>query len=140
MVRRPTSAFCVARAAAGGENTWNFMFAFETWYKGGWMSTHADELAFIFHNTEYIGAMYAGESTKKMQDLIFNAWISFARTGDPNYEGMPEWKRVTPDERSCFVFSSSPGNRVAFDEKLVELVRKYRASGFGAPPISKKND
>lgn len=44
MVRIPTVQFCKERAAAGGKDTYNFLFAFETRYKGGLLSTHADEL------------------------------------------------------------------------------------------------
>ena len=138
MVRVPTALYTVKRSAAGGK-TWNFMFAFETWYRGGLLSTHADELAFIFHNTEYIGAMYAGESTAKMQDLIFYAWINFARNGDPNYEGLPAWKPVTPTEHNCFVFDSDSSCRAGHDEKLMELVSKYRPMNFFGPRRPKKD-
>jgi len=129
-VRRPTSEFCARRIAAGGEKTYNFMFAFETWFKGGHLSTHADELAFVFHNAEYIGAMYAGDKTLKAQDEIFYAWMAFARTGNPNHNGISEWKMFS-NEHNCFVFSAEPGCRAAHDEKLMELVEKYRVHNFG---------
>ncbi|MDE6815239.1 MAG: carboxylesterase family protein [Lachnospiraceae bacterium] len=125
MVRRPTVDFCVKRTMAGGKDTYNFLFAHETGYKGGLLSTHADELAFVFHNAEYIGALFAGEQTWKIQDEIFYSFMAFARTGDPNNEKITPWKRVTPQERNCFVFSKTPGNRVSHDEELMELIGKY---------------
>lgn len=125
MVRRPTVDFCIKRVEAGGKNTYNFLFAHETGYKGGLLSTHADELAFVFHNAEYAGALFAGEQTWKIQDEIFYSFMAFARTGDPNNEKISLWKKVTPQEHNCFVFSKAPGNRVSHDEELMELVGRY---------------
>ena len=122
MVRRPTAEFCLKRVSAGGKRTYNFVFAHETYYKGGLLSTHADELAFVFHNVEYIGALYGGEETFRLQDEIFYSFMAFAATGDPNNEKISEWKPVCLDEHNCFVFSKSSGNRVAHDETLMELV------------------
>ena len=138
MVRRPTSKFCAKRTEAGGKDTYNFMFAHETNYKGGLLSTHADELAFVFHNVEYIGSQFAGEQTYIMQDQIFNSFMAFARTGNPNNDKIPAWKAVTPDEHNCFVFSKAPGNRVAHDEELMEIVAKYTKHAF--PSFMKKKD
>lgn len=124
MVRRPTSAFCLKRVAAGGERTYNFVFAHETYYKGGLLSTHADELAFVFHNVEYMGALYGGEETFRLQDKIFYSFMAFAANGDPNNDKITEWKPVCLGEHNCFVFSKASGNRVAHDEVLMELVAK----------------
>lgn len=125
MVRRPTVDFCVKRTASGGKQTYNFLFAHETRYKGGLLSTHADELTFVFHNAEYSGAMFAGSETKKIQDEIFSAYMAFARTGDPNCDSISRWEPVTEERHNCFVFSRASGNRVAHDAELMELVAKY---------------
>lgn len=125
MVRRPTVDFCVKRVAAGGKDTYNFLFAHETNYKGGLLSTHADELAFVFHNAEYIGAMFAGDQTWKIQDEIFYSFMAFARTGNPNNEKISPWEKVTEDTHNCFVFSKASGNRVSHDAELIELVGRY---------------
>jgi len=138
MVRRPTVEFCIRRVEAGGINTYNFLFAHETQYKGGLISTHADELPFAFHNAEYIGAVFAGEQTLKIQDEIFYSFMAFAKTGDPNNEKITPWKKVTPQEHNCFVFSKAPGNRTAHDEELIELVNRY--SKYAQPRWNKKTE
>lgn len=125
MVRIPTVQFCKERVAAGGKDTYNFLFAFETRYKGGLLSTHADELVFAFHNAEYSGAMFAGSDTLKMQDMFFNSLMAFAHTGNPNNAFITPWKKVMPDETNCFVFSAAPGNRIAHDEELMKLIAAY---------------
>lgn len=138
MVRRPTVEFCLKRVASGGKDTYNFLFAHETNYKGGLISTHADELPFVFHNAEYIGAVFAGEETWKIQDEIFYSFMAFAKTGNPNNEKITHWAKVTQAEHNCFVFSKAPGNRVAHDEELMKLVGQY--SKYAQPRWSKKQE
>lgn len=138
MVRRPTVEFCRQRVEAGGTETYNFLFAHETKYKGGLLSTHADELAFVFHNVEYIGAMFAGEQTWKIQDEIFCSFMAFARTGNPNNDKITPWEKVTREKANCFVFSKAPGNRVAHDRELMELVGQY--SRYSKPRWAKDEE
>lgn len=135
MVRPVTSRFCVERAKAGGD-TYNFLFAHETNYKGGLLSTHADELSFAFHNVEYVGSQFAGEQTYKLEEEFFSSFMAFARTGDPNNDKISLWKKVEPQEHNCFVFSKAPGNRVAHDEKLMEIVS--RNSPYTRPAFYQK--
>ncbi len=108
-----------------GAAVYNFLFAHETRYKGGLLSTHADELAFVFHNVEYIGSQFAGPQTARMETEIFDSFMAFVRRGDPNNAAIPVWKPVTEAEHNCFVFSSAPGTRTAHDEELMRLVTKY---------------
>ena len=127
MVRIPTKEFCVKRTAAGGR-VWNYMFAHESDYKGGILSTHADELAFIFHNVDYLGCQMNHDpehSAAWMQGMIFRAWGSFGRNGDPNYEGLPAWKPLSAAENNCFIFSKSPRCVADHDDKLMSLLSQY---------------
>ena len=127
MVRVPTKEFCMKRTAAGGK-VWNFMFAHESDYRGGILSTHADELAFIFHNVEYLSSQYNEDpehSAEWMEELIFNAWVNFASKGDPNYEGLPEWKPLSEGENNCFIFSKAPRCVADHDQAFMELLLKY---------------
>ena len=125
MVRRPTKKYCMLRRESGAKATYNFMFAHETMYKGGLLSTHADELSFVFHNVEYNPSQFAEGRELLLQDQIFHAWMQFARTGNPNHPGIPEWKPLLPNENNCFVFSKAPSCRVDHDDELMELLRKY---------------
>lgn len=140
VIRIATRDFCLDRVKAGGSMTWNFLFAFETRYKGGLLSTHADELPFVFHNAEYIGAMFAGEETAKTESEIFNAWISFAANGDPNHLGIGRWLPVSEDAHHCFVFSSHSSDRVSHDDKLMDLVDRYRIKRFGFGPVQNHDE
>ena len=136
MVRRPTKQFCTMRRESGAKTTYNFLFAHETMYKGGLLSTHADELSFVFHNVEYNPSQYAEGRELLLQEQLFNAWMAFARTGNPNHPGIPEWKPLLPGENNCFVFSKAPGNRVDHDDELMDLLVKY--SKYAVPFFHRK--
>lgn len=125
MVRRPTKKFCMLRRDSGAKTTYNFIFAHETMYKGGLLSTHADELSFVFHNVEYNPSQYAEGRELLLQEQFFNAWMQFARTGNPNHPGIPEWKPLLPGENNCYVFSKALSCRVDHDDELMELLAKY---------------
>jgi para-nitrobenzyl esterase len=34
------------------------------------------------------------------------AWIAFARSGDPNHDGLPEWPAYDLDRRSTMIFDN----------------------------------
>ena len=136
MVRRPTRKFCELRRDSGAKATYNFMFAHETMYKGGLLSTHADELSFVFHNVEFNPSQFAEGRELLLQEQIFNAWMNFARTGNPNHPGIPEWKPLLPGENNCFVFSKAPSLRVSHDDELMDLLAKY--SKYSTPFFHRK--
>jgi carboxylesterase type B len=51
---------------------------------------------------------------------------SFARTGDPNGAGLPEWPRYDAANRSCLVFDERP--RIVRDPDGDEVRRAYGLS------------
>ena len=136
MVRRPTKKFCMLRRDSGAKTTYNFMFAHETMYKGGLLSTHADELCFVFHNVEYNPSQFAEGRELLIQEQIFNAWMQFARTGNPNHPGIPTWKPLEEGRNNCFVFSKASSCRVDHDDELMELLGKY--SPYAEPFFHRK--
>ena len=64
-------------------------------------SCHGLELLFVFGATRS-GVMRAGlvanPSAQRLCNRMQDAWIAFARTGDPNHEDLPDWPAYS---RSC---------------------------------------
>jgi len=81
-----------------------YLFKFE--YKGmkyGKVlgSFHGAELPFIFGELDR-DRLYNSHNIEEAQELgriIQGYWLNFAKTGDPNGEGLPEWKRFDSDEQ-----------------------------------------
>src|SRR3546814_13453278 len=64
-------------------------------------SPHAVELPFVFDNVDVsAGLVGAGESQDKMAKLMSKTFAAFARSGNPNIEGVPHWPTSDPVKRS----------------------------------------
>jgi para-nitrobenzyl esterase len=72
------------------------------------MSPHALEIPFVFDNTER-SARYTGGGPKAaaLADKMSDAWIAFARTGDPNTGKLPAWKPYDASQRATMVFNDT---------------------------------
>ncbi len=70
---------------------------------------HCIEIPFMFNNLEaWQAPMLEGGDTAAMHALagqMQDAWIAFARTGDPAHPGMPAWPRYAAD-RQVMLFDS----------------------------------
>jgi len=51
------------------------------------------------------------EEDLRLSDMISSYWVNFAKTGDPNGPGLPEWPAFTPDDQKAMVFDAEPGAR-----------------------------
>ncbi len=52
---------------------------------------HAAEIAYVFNNLDRLKRPF-DETDRKLADTMSTYWTAFARTGDPNAAGLPEWK------------------------------------------------
>jgi len=103
----PLMKIAERRAALGKAPTYFYYFAWETPVQGGRMrSAHALEIAFAFANTER-SARFTGGGARPaaLADKMSDAWIAFARTGDPNTPKLPKWTPYDAAQRATMVFN-----------------------------------
>jgi para-nitrobenzyl esterase len=66
---------------------------------------HCSELPFVFNNAERCAAMTGGGSEAiELAGRMSDAWIAFARSGDPNHSGLPRWPAFDPAAGPVMVF------------------------------------
>lgn len=94
------------KAMQGRGPVWMYLFAWETPVDGGRMlSHHALEITFAFDNVVKVPAMSGGgPRAVALADRMSDAWIAFARGGDPNTPRLPTWPRYEIGERATMVF------------------------------------
>jgi para-nitrobenzyl esterase len=87
-----------------------FMYLF-TWNSpalgGKLRSPHTVEIPFVFDNTDIPTVMTKAATAKALAAKTSDAWIAFARNGDPNHRGLPTWPAYTPKDRRTMVLNDA---------------------------------
>ncbi|MEN3336751.1 MAG: para-nitrobenzyl esterase [Acidobacteriota bacterium] len=122
------------------ENTkapvYNYLFAWEYPINGGITSFHCSELAFCFHALsapQIKTATGGGPVALALQDKVSQAWINFAKTGNPSQPGLL-WKPYTKEDPQAMVFDTVSQSVSLRDDKLVSLLP---AAGAPAAPAGR---
>jgi para-nitrobenzyl esterase len=94
------------KAAQGRAPAYVYQFAWRTKVLGGvYMSPHTIEIPFAFDNTDRLASEVGSNQSelKSLTSMVSGSWIAFARTGNPNGAGRPNWPPYTPDQRAIMV-------------------------------------
>ncbi len=122
IMRKGNIDFMRLRAKTANAGIYCFMFSLECPINDGTLPWHCAELPYLFHNAEYVGSSYIPGVTEWLQEIMSGALIAFAKTGNPNHSGMPDWARVQSDNDATMVFDREIGMRYGYDKELMELL------------------
>ena len=91
--RQNAVTMATRKAAAGAAPAYNYWFTWHTpLFEGTTGVFHCAELPFAFYNTDRCAAQTGGtDQARALSAKMADAWISFARKGDPNHPGLPKW-------------------------------------------------
>jgi len=81
------------KAAQGGAPAYLYWFTWKTPILSGRpRAFHCSEIAFVFDNTDRCETMTGGTAeARALAGKMCDAWIQFARTGNPNHAHLPRW-------------------------------------------------
>jgi para-nitrobenzyl esterase len=87
---------------------WMYLFAWQTPVLDGRpRAFHCAELPFCFDNTDRCASMTGGGAqARELGAKMSQAWINFARKGDPGHAGLPKWSAFTADKRATMIFDN----------------------------------
>jgi len=122
----PVMKIAERRAALNKAPVYLYYFRWETPVQGGRLkSPHTIEIPFAFDNVKVSASLTGGgPEAMALADKVSDAWIAFARAGDPNTPKLPRWPRFNAAERPTMVFNNV--SRVVNDP-----IREQRLTMFG---------
>ncbi len=89
--------------------TWMYQVTWRSPAEGGRrISQHTLDLPFMFDNVARAANLTGPESeeTRSMTESMANAWLAFARSGDPNHKGIPHWPPYDLAKRPVMLFET----------------------------------
>lgn len=75
---------------------------------------HDNEMEMVFATPSAQARPGWSANDQKMAETVSNYWVAFARTGNPNVKGQPNWPRLTPEQDRLLEFSKT-GTAVVTD-------------------------
>lgn len=128
MFRSGAVAQAKVKAAQEGAPVWMYIFGWQSPVLGGGLrSTHCMEIPFVFNNADVHSSMTGGgEEALLLADRMSQAWVNFARYGNPNgpdgIDGVPEWEPYTAEEGATMWWDNECSIKRNHDRELLEFV------------------
>lgn len=98
------------QSAAGGAPVFMYLFNWESDFRGGLLkASHAMEIPFVFDNLDRMEMTGERPDQHDLAATISEAWLAFARNGDPNGEGLPDWPAYEAASRTTMLFDTPSG-------------------------------
>ncbi len=105
--RIPAIRMAEAQSLHQPENTFMYLFEYaSTAFDGRLGACHALEIPFVFDNLHKRGIelLTGPEPPQSVAAAMHGAWISFARTGSPVHDGVPDWPAYDRQRRATIHF------------------------------------
>ena len=79
---------------------------------------HRSEIPFVFFNTDRAANQTGGtDEARALAAKVSDAWIAFARTGNPNHPGLPTWPAFSPNRVETMFFDNNCAVRYDHDRR-----------------------
>ncbi len=98
---------------------------------------HAAELAFVFDNATLCDHYSTNASdASALSRQMARAWVAFARTGNPNHDGLAHWPRYSQHNQAVMEFNTHSQVRVAPESEGLKLIFADHPSTTDKPPLA----
>lgn len=110
-------------AVAGAAPVYMYVFTWASPVNDGiYKSMHCMELPFVFDNISRCEEMTGGgKDAHLLANRMSRAWIAFARTGNPNHKGLPNWPAYTGQNGASMLFDNNCQVKSHHDKELIEV-------------------
>jgi para-nitrobenzyl esterase len=127
----PVMKIAERRAALGRGRVYLYYFRWETPLEGGrYRSPHTIEIPFVFHNLDASPWTRGVAGTAQLADQVSDAWLAFARSGEPNTRGLPRWPAFDAQRQATMVFDTTTA--VVDDPLREQRLAMFAAKGLAS--------
>lgn len=92
--------------------------------KYGYGSPHGQEVAYVFNNLDPSNAETT-DSDLAISEAMATYWTNFAKSGNPNGEGLPNWPNYNQEQQSVMYFGPTPHLGVVPSAKSLKVLDDY---------------
>ena len=112
------------KSNSGSAPVYMYLFTWESpILDGSFRSSHCMELPFVFDNIYNSRTMTGGsKDTYELADKMSNAWLNFAKTGNPNVAGLPDWKPFDTQKGATMIFNNKCEIKYNHDKELLNII------------------
>ena len=116
------------KSNSGSTPVYMYLFTWESpILDGTFRSSHCMELPFVFDNIYNSSTMTGGsKSTYELADKMSNAWVNFAKTGNPNVFELPDWKPFDTQKGATMIFNNKCEIKYNHDKELLNIIDSNR--------------
>lgn len=123
MFRRSAIQMANLKSASATAPIYMYLFAWQSpVLDGNYKAIHCMEIPFVFDNIARCEEMTGGtKEAYQLADKVSNAWINFAKTGNPNHKGIPTWQKYTPENGATMIFDNQCIEKYHHDKDYLSL-------------------
>jgi len=110
-LRLSSYAIAERKSAQGAAPVYTYLFKWRSPVNNGRLrSMHGMEVPFVFDHVDHTPFLNGtGRDRYALAETMAAAWVAFARTGNPNRAGLPDWPAFDATRRSTMVFDRESG-------------------------------
>jgi para-nitrobenzyl esterase len=105
--RTGTDTEAMAKAQLGRGAVYKYYFQKYSPVRDGMLRCmHTMDIPYVFDNVDVAKTEIGGGPERQpLADKMSTAYVAFARTGNPNHKGIPNWSPYTPSQRATMVWN-----------------------------------
>ncbi|AYB33452.1 carboxylesterase/lipase family protein [Chryseolinea soli] len=123
MFRRTAVRMADLKVAAASGPVYMYLFAWQSpVMEGFYKAVHCMEIPFVFDNIARCEEMTGGgKDAHALAEKVSQAWINFARNGNPNHKGLPTWQPYTPANGATMIFDNQCVEKYHHDKEFLAI-------------------
>ena len=88
-------------------------------------AVHGGEIIYVFNNLRLRDIPWT-DADRKVADTVSSYWVNFAKTGDPNGPGLPQWSAYQSKDEQLMNIAGSPRMEPLPDKAGLDFVSSFQ--------------